>query len=583
MSVASNAPASVTNTATVSGGGDVNTANDTASDVTSIVQVADLTISKSHTDPFHQGDSADHYTITVNNAGDGATSGLVTVTDTLPAGLTPTAASGTGWYTQINGSTVSATRSDTLSSGGSYPTLTIIVSVAATAPASVTNTATVSGGGETNTANDAANDLTAITQVADLTITKSHTTSFQQGDTADQYAITVANAGGGATSGLVTVTDTLPAGLTPTAASGTDWQTQHLRFDRHGDPKADVLAAGASYPALTITVGVANNATSVTNTATVSGGGELNTANDTASDPTTITPQAPDLTISKTHSGSFAEGDSADNYTITVHNIGTLPTSGLVTVTDAVPTGMSPVSASGTGWTTQISGSTITATRSDALAAGGSYPALTIVVSIANNATATISNTATVAGGGEIDTSNDSATDVANVTQVADLTVSKSHSGTFRQGDAADTYTVTVHNAGAGAISGLVTVTDVLPAGLTPTAASGSGWTTQINGSTVTAIRSDVLAAGGSYPALTITVSVANNASVNVTNTVSVAGGGEVITTNDTASDPTAIAQAADLTISKSHSGNFRQGETGDTYTISISNSARGPQRELSR
>ena len=71
MSVASNAPASVTNTATVSGGGDVNTANDTASDVTSIVQVADLTISKSHTDTFQQGDSADHYTITVNNAGDG--------------------------------------------------------------------------------------------------------------------------------------------------------------------------------------------------------------------------------------------------------------------------------------------------------------------------------------------------------------------------------------------------------------------------------------------------------------------------------------------------------------------------------
>ena len=188
---------------------------------------------------------------------------------------------------------------------------------------------------------------------------------------------------------------------------------------------------------------------------------------------------------------------------------------------------------------------------------------MTIVVSIANNATATISNTATVSGGGEIDTSNDSATDVANVTQVADLTVSKSHSGTFRQGDAADTYTVTVHNAGAGAISGLVTVTDVLPAGLTPTAASGSGWTTQINGSTVTAIRSDVLAAGGSYPALTITVSVANNASVNVTNTVSVAGGGEVITTNDTASDPTAIAQAADLTISKSHSGQLSPGGNG--------------------
>jgi hypothetical protein len=42
---------------------------------------------------------------------------------------------------------------------------------------------------------------------------------------------------------------------------------------------------------LTLTVNVAANApASVTNTATVSGGGEINTANDTANDPTTINP-----------------------------------------------------------------------------------------------------------------------------------------------------------------------------------------------------------------------------------------------------------------------------------------------------
>ena len=58
--------------------------------------------------------------------------------------------------------------------------------------------------------------------------------------------------------------------------------------------RSDALAAGASYPALTLTVSVASNApASVTNTATVSGGGEINTANDTASDPTTIKPGFP--------------------------------------------------------------------------------------------------------------------------------------------------------------------------------------------------------------------------------------------------------------------------------------------------
>ena len=161
----------------------------------------------------------------------------MTVTDTLPAGLTPTAASGTGWHTHINGSTVTATRSDALASGGSYPALTITVSVAANAPASVTNTATVSGGGETNTANDSASDLTAITQVADLTIAKSHTTSFQQGDTADQYTITVNNVGGGA--------DERHGHCDRYAACRSDADRgqrhgladEHLRFDRHRHAK----------------------------------------------------------------------------------------------------------------------------------------------------------------------------------------------------------------------------------------------------------------------------------------------------------------------------------------------------------
>src|SRR5207302_1646534 len=140
-------------------------------------------------------------TITVSNIGAGATAGAVTVTDTLPAGLAPTAAdSGTinGWTVSFSGQTITATRSDALNNGASYPALTITVSVAGNAPASVTNTATVAGGGEVNTANDSASDPTTIIQVtpvADLTISKSHTGNFRQGDTADIYSLTVTNVG----------------------------------------------------------------------------------------------------------------------------------------------------------------------------------------------------------------------------------------------------------------------------------------------------------------------------------------------------------------------------------------------------
>jgi len=64
-----------------------------------------------------------------------------------------------------------------------------------------------------------------------------------------------------------------------------------------------------------------------------------------------------------------------------------------------------------------------------------------------------------------------------------DLTISKSHSGNFVQGGTGS-YTVTASNAGTAATSGTVTVADTLPTGLTPTAASGSGWSCGIAGST---------------------------------------------------------------------------------------------------
>src|SRR5262249_10250728 len=160
-----NAPASVTNTATVAGGGELNTANDSASDPTNVTQVADLTISKSHTGNFRQGDAADTYTVTVSNVGPGPTAGAVTVTDALPTALAPTgAANGTinGWTVSFSGQTITATRSDALNNGASYPAFPPPRSSDRNAPASVTNTATVAGGGEVNAANDSASDPTNI-------------------------------------------------------------------------------------------------------------------------------------------------------------------------------------------------------------------------------------------------------------------------------------------------------------------------------------------------------------------------------------------------------------------------------------
>jgi uncharacterized repeat protein (TIGR01451 family) len=311
VTVSNSAAASVTNSVTVSGGAELNTANDTATDITAVVQVADLTITKSHIGNFTQGQVGANYTITVTNSGPGPTSGTVTVVDTLPAGLTATAEAGTGWACVLG--TLTCTRADALAPTLSYPVITLTVTVANNAAASVTNTATVSGGGELNVANDVSANPTTITQLADLTITKSHTGSFKLGQVGATYTITVTNGGAGVTSGTVTVVDTLPASLTATAMTGTGWACTLATLTC---TRSDVLAAGASYPAITLTVNVTTTtAGNVTNTATVSGGGEVIVTNDTANDVTALiqdfTETAPTAPVTVT------AGQTA-NYTITV-------------------------------------------------------------------------------------------------------------------------------------------------------------------------------------------------------------------------------------------------------------------------
>jgi uncharacterized repeat protein (TIGR01451 family) len=544
VNVAANASTPLVNQATVSGGGDPG--NHTANDSTIISPASDLTISKSHAGNFKQGDTGDTYGVIVTNSGAGPTTGTVTVVDTLPAGLTATAISGTGWTCVLG--TLTCTRGDALAAAASYPAITVTVNVANNAPASVTNTATVSGGGETNTGNDTASDPTTITQVADLLITKSHSGNFRQGDVGDTYSIVVNNAGPGPSVGTVTVVDTLPAGLTATAISGTGWTCV---LGTLTCTRTDSLGISLSYPAITVTVNVANNApTTVTNNATVSGGGELNTANDSASDPTAITAVA-DLTITKSHSGNFRQGDTGDTYSITVSNAGPGATVGTVTVTDTLPSGLTATAISGTGWTCVLG--TLSCTRTDVLAAAASYPAITVTVNVASNAPATVTNTATVSGGGELNTANDSASDPTTIAQAADLTITKSHSVSFQQGDSGDTYSVVVSNAGPGATVGTVTVTDTLPSGLTATAISGTGWTCVLG--TLSCTRTDALAAAASYPTITVTVNVASNAPPSVTNTATVSGGGELNTANDSASDPTTIVQLVSVTVTTAPTG----------------------------
>jgi uncharacterized repeat protein (TIGR01451 family) len=531
---------------------------------------SDLTITKTHTGNFAQGQTGATYTLTATNSGLVPTSGLVSVVDTLPTGLTATAISGTGWTCTL--ATRTCTRSDVLAAGSSYPVITVTVNVAANAAASLTNSATVSGGGEANTTNNTATDPTTIDKVADLTITKTHVGNFTQGQTGATYTLTARNSGTLATVGAVSVTDTLPTGLTATAITGTGWT---CTLSTLTCTRSNALAISASYPVITVTVNVASNAaTSLINSAAVSGGGEVNTTNDTATNPTTINGLA-DLTVTKTHTGNFTQGQTG-TYALTVTNSGTLATVGIVSITDTLPTGLTATAISGTGWTCTLA--TRTCTRNTVLAAGSSYPVINLTVSVAANAPFSLTNSATVSGGGENNLTNDTATDPTTINGVPDLTIAKTHTGSFIQGQTGASYSLTATNSGTAATSGTVTVVDTLPTGLTATAASGTGWTCSLNipsAGKVQCTRSDVLAAGISYPAINLTVNVSASVSVginSITNSASVSGGGEINTTNNSATDPTTVTAIADLRLSKT--ANPASPTVGGTfnYTITVTN-----------
>ena len=121
---------------------------------------ADLRIVKSHSGSFSAGQVGASYTITVDNIGAATSSGLVTVVDNLPAGLTATYIGGCVWDCTL--SPLSCTTTDPLDGGMSYSPITVVVDVSASAPASVVNTASLSGGVDSNASNNLSADTTII-------------------------------------------------------------------------------------------------------------------------------------------------------------------------------------------------------------------------------------------------------------------------------------------------------------------------------------------------------------------------------------------------------------------------------------
>ena len=127
---------------------------------------------------------------------------------------------------------------------------------------------------------------------------------------------------------------------------------------------------------------------------------------------------SPDPAIALTHAPATVPTGATVTFLATVTNAGPfIATSGPITVTITIDPGLTPTAASGSGWNCGIAGQTVTCTRSDALVAHQSYAGISIgATAIAAGPTLLTGNTATVGGGGDINTANNTATDAVGIT-----------------------------------------------------------------------------------------------------------------------------------------------------------------------
>ena len=156
---------------------------------------------------------------------------------------------------------------------------------------------------------------------------------------------------------------------------------------------------------------------------------------------------------------------------------------------------------------------------------------------------------------------------------VPDVTIDKSHTGTFVRGKQG-TFSLLVSNVGGRATSGTVVIDDTLPAGLGVVSAAGTGWACSVDttANSLHCDRTDSLAVGAGYPPVSVVVNVLESAPDTITNTGITGGGNETNTSNNTDSDTVAVTSVADVAIVKSVTPTTTPPGKNVTYTMVVTN-----------
>jgi uncharacterized repeat protein (TIGR01451 family) len=524
----------------------------------------DLNLTKTHTGTFDPGTTGT-YTITVaNSPAAGTTTGPVTMTDTLPAEVTPTAASGTGWNCGIAGQTVTCSRTDPLAFGASFPPISITVSVANRVVPEISNSATVTTPDESNPVDNTDTDTIAFT--ADLAIFKDNgLTNVVPGEPIT-YQIVGRNNGPRDVTGA-TIADTIPAALT-----GVTWVCTGDGGGVCGAPSGtgNAINTTANLPVgaivtYAVTGTLAPGATgTLTNTATITpppNTPDPDLSNNTATKNNDITPVA-DLAITKDDGRTIAIPGLPVAYQVVARNNGPSDATG-ATIADTVPASITGVTWTCTGAQGGVcgapsgSGNAISTTAN--LPVNGS---VTYIIRglLSPTATGQLTNTATItppSGVRDPNPGNNSATDTDTIRPVVDLAVFKTDGRTIAVPGSLIVYRVLVSNLGPSAATNAVIKDDV------PAVLSGVTWNcTAILGASCGA-------ASGSGNAINTTATLPARTAViyTIRGTLSPTATGQLVNTatvsppagtvdrnpgNNTSTDTDTIGgTAADVTITK--------------------------------
>jgi uncharacterized repeat protein (TIGR01451 family) len=426
----------------------------------------------------------------------------------------------------------------------------------------------------------------------------------EQGDTLT-YRISGTNTGQDGTAGF-TLRDAIPANTTYVPGSITLNDplatTTTGATDATGDDRAEFDAAngrvvarlgtgssatagGNIAPAKTYAVtfkvkvnGPATNAipqdTNIDNTAAASFFSQTTKTPLTATSSVSSTVTAPDLKITKTRTGAAIVAGGSTQYTLEVDNVGNAKTQGTVTVKDVLPTGLTATAISASGWTcSAVPTTAVTCTRSDALAAGASYPDIVLSVDVGGSYSGHASNTADILGGGDANLGNNASTDTSPSSQSADVAVVKTASAaTANIGDEV-TFTLTATNNGASTATS-VAISDPLPGTFTYLRSTG-GCTIDPPSGVVTCPVGTLKK--GESATVTITARAeADGAGTTVTNTATVKAQQTDPTATNNSSSASVGVTGTDLAVTKTLDGPAAP-RTGDrvSYTLTVAN--RGP------